>query len=59
METPLSAGTETEICNVCWDGTGYTTTIVIPPHPQWTNEQGRTVIQLNAVTLGGQNGLNN
>ena len=29
------------------------------PHPVWTNEYGTAVTQLNAVTLGGVNGLNN
>ena len=60
--TPLptiSAGTEATICSVCWDGTGYTATIIHPPHPTWTNGSGQAVVQLNAITLGGPNGLNN
>ncbi len=55
----FSAGTESAICNVCYDGSGYTTTTVTAPHPTWTNGQGQAVVQLNAVTLGGPNGLNN
>jgi len=55
----FSAGTEYNSCNICWDGTGYTSTIVSPPHPTWTNGQGQVVVQLNAVALGGPNGLNN
>jgi Concanavalin A-like lectin/glucanases superfamily len=32
----------------------------IVPHPVWTNNEGnRALIQLNAITLGGVNGLNN
>jgi len=56
----FSAGTETNVCNVCWDGTGYTVSVVSNiPHPTWTNAQGQAVVQLNAITLGGPNGLNN
>jgi hypothetical protein len=52
---PLSAGTETKICIV--DCSGNTISIV-PPHPTWTNEQGKAVVLLDAVALGGMNGLN-
>ena len=52
---PLSAGTETKICII--DCSGNTITI-IPPHPTWTNEQGKAVVLLDAVVLGGINGLN-
>ena len=56
----FSAGTESTICVVCCPcTTGETITSVIPPHPTWTNSQGDAVIQLNAITLGGPNGLNN
>jgi hypothetical protein len=56
----FSAGTESTICVVCCPcTTGETITSVSPPHPSWTNQQGQTVIQLNAITLGGPNGLNN
>jgi len=49
-----SANTEVFICEVC-SGTTYT---VEPPHPIWTDGQNKSIIQLNAVTLGGMNGLN-
>jgi hypothetical protein len=55
----FSAGTESTACNICWDGSGYTATIVSVPHPTWTNGQGQAVAQLDAITLGGPNGLNN
>ena len=55
----FSAGTESTACNICWDGSGYTATIVSVPHPTWTNGQGQAVTQLDAITLGGPNGLNN
>jgi hypothetical protein len=57
---PLSSGTETDICQVCIDSSGNTTAIFIDaPHPTWTDGRGRSVIQLNMIVLGGQNGLNN
>jgi len=52
---PLSSGTEYTFCQIC-NGVLIT---VSPPHPVWTNNEGRDVIQLNAVALGGFNGLNN
>ena len=52
---PLSANTEYKICVVC-SGTTYSVEV---PHPTYTNERGKAVVQLNAVTLGGENGLNN
>ena len=52
---PISAGTEYFICNIC-DGVA---TQVAPPHPVWTNNQGLDVILMDAVALGGINGLNN
>jgi hypothetical protein len=58
--TTYSAGTESTICNICCPcTTGETITIIIPPHPTWTNTQGDAIVQLNAITLGGHNGLNN
>jgi hypothetical protein len=54
----FSAGTESESCTLCWDGSGYTATVVSPPHPKWTNLQGQTTILLDAIQLGGMNGLN-
>ena len=57
---PLSAGTESTICVICCPcTTGQTVTAVSPPHPSWTNAQGKTVILLDAIALGGMNGLNN
>jgi hypothetical protein len=57
---PLSSGTETDICQVCVDSSGNTTaTFIDAPHPTWTDGRGRSVIQLNMIVLGGQNGLNN
>jgi hypothetical protein len=50
-----SANTESTVCVEC----SGTTSVVIPPHPSWTNNQGDEVVQLNAITLGGPNGLNN
>jgi hypothetical protein len=55
----FTSGVEYKSCNVCWDGTGYTPTVVIVPHPTYTNQFGQTVTQLNAVAIGGFNGLNN
>jgi hypothetical protein len=55
----FTSGNESIVCNVCWDGTGYTTTTVTAPHPQWTNQFGQTVSLLDAIQLGGMNGLNN
>jgi hypothetical protein len=53
---PLSAGTEYNVCVL--DCSGNTISIS-PPHPTYTNEFGKAVVQLNAVALGGINGLNN
>jgi hypothetical protein len=56
----FSAGTESTVCVVCCPcTTGETISSVSAPHPTWTNGQGQAVIQLNAITLGGPNGLNN
>lgn len=52
---PLSAGTKYNVCII--DCSGDTITI-IPPHPTWTNEYGKAVVLLDAVVLGGINGLN-
>ena len=52
---PLSAGTETTVCVL--DCSGNTITI-IPPHPTYLNEFGKSVVQLDAIELGGFNGLN-
>lgn len=50
-----SANTEYVVCQIC----SGTTSTVVPPHPIWTNGQNQPIIQMNAVTLGGVNGLNN
>ena len=53
---PISAGTEYTLCAPnCSGGT----TELILPHPVWTNNQGIDVILMDAVALGGSNGLNN
>lgn len=56
-----SANTPSDIClQICITGeTGSTVISVNPPHPIWGNQYGGTVEQLNMITLGGQNGLNN
>jgi hypothetical protein len=56
----FTAGTESTICQICCPcTTGETITSVSSPHPTWTNGQGQAITQLNAITLGGPNGLNN
>lgn len=50
----ISANTDYNACVTC---SGSTFTVEVP-HPVWTNQYGQAVIQLNAVTLGGPNGLN-
>ena len=52
---PISAGTETIMCVI--DCSGNTITVV-PPHPTYLNEFGKSVVQLDAIELGGFNGLN-
>lgn len=53
---PYSANTEYSLCVL--DCSGNTVTLDFP-HPVWTNNYGNSVTQLDAVQLGGQNGLNN
>ena len=53
VPTTISAGTEYIGCYTC-DGEKRT---IILPHPVWTDNKGNAVIQLDAITLGG-NGLN-
>jgi hypothetical protein len=57
----ISANTESTICvQVCSTGdTTYENVVVSPPHPVWGDLTGGTVTQLNMITLGGTNGLNN
>ena len=58
-EPPRSANTEYNICQeICTSG-GTTTVSIEPPHPVWTDGYGTAVTQLNMITLGGPNGLNN
>jgi len=54
----FSAGTEYASCTICCPcGSGSTVTESILPHPVATNLFGQSVVQLNAVQLGGSNGL--
>ncbi len=54
-----SANTEVTVCNVCTDPlSGITISSVVPPHPVWTDGQNKPIIQMNAIVLGGPNGLN-
>jgi uncharacterized delta-60 repeat protein len=52
---PLSSNTESLVCIVDCSGN---TISVTPPHPVYTNLRGKAVVQLNMITLGGENGLN-
>jgi len=54
MET-FSANTEYIMCEECSGSTFQT----IVPHPVWTDNKGNSVIQLDMIVLGGENGLNN
>ena len=56
-EPPRSANAAEDVCVVVCTSGGTTTVSVEPPHPVWTDNYGTEVIQMNAVTLGG-NGLN-
>lgn len=55
---PLSAGTEVTFCEQICTDSGTTVVSVTVPHPVWTNNYGKDVIQLGMVTLGGPDGLN-
>ncbi len=56
-ETPYEVNPpEYELCVKDCDGN---TVVLSLPHPVYTNEYGTAVTQLNAVELGGVNGLNN
>ena len=50
---PITANTVYNVCVTC-SGTTYT---VETEHPVWTGLYGETIIQANAVQLGGRNGL--
>jgi hypothetical protein len=52
---PFSAGTEYKECIIDCNGNP---TSMSPPHPTWLNDQGKAVVLLDAVVLGGMNGLN-
>jgi hypothetical protein len=55
--TPVnSAGVESINCFDC--GTGSVTASTMP-HAVYTNLQNRSISQINSVTIGGYNGLNN
>jgi hypothetical protein len=59
IDIPRSANTAYDICEVCSDETVITVYNLTPPHPIYTDGYGTPVTQLNMVTLGGPNGLNN
>lgn len=60
MAETISAGTYVYTdCVVC-PGTPATYTSVEPPHPIYLSQTGDTqVVQIQAVEIGGFNGLNN
>lgn len=49
----ISANTDYNVCVTC-SGSTYT---VEPPHPVWSGLYGESITQLNAIELGGRNGL--
>ena len=57
---PLTAGTYSySVCTTCINDQGTISTInVEAPHPTWTNEFGKAVVQIQMVEIGGINGLN-
>jgi hypothetical protein len=56
INLPRSANTESFVCyDPCDTGTP---SLFTAPHPVWTDGYGTSVTQLNAITLGGPNGLN-
>jgi hypothetical protein len=55
----VSANTEVRICEQICSGSGTTVVSVKTPHPTYSDLTGGTVVQLNMITLGGPNGLNN
>lgn len=56
----ISGGTY-YLCDYCTnDGNTFTgVTVTNTPHPTYSNLTGGTAVQLNAVAIGGFNGLNN
>lgn len=64
MSTTISAGTyvytDCVVCPPTNPGDPTTFTSVEPPHPIYTNDQlTENIVQIQAVALGGFNGLNN
>lgn len=56
----FTSGQEYTMCEICCPcTTGETVTEVVVPHPSYTNISSQTIIQFDAITLGGFNGLNN
>jgi hypothetical protein len=58
----IEEGTEYFMCIVCPDEglTGFTFTATTVPHPVASNAQENiSIVQMNAVAIGGPNGLNN
>jgi hypothetical protein len=55
-ENTIEANPEYVLC--VFDCSGNTVTLDLP-HPVWTNNYGMNVVQMNAVALGGIDGLNN
>jgi alpha/beta superfamily hydrolase len=54
----LSANTETTVCVNDENNCATNPIVVYPPHPVYNGTSGNTVMQLNMIVLGGQNGLN-
>lgn len=54
--TPKAVNSEYTLCVKDCDGNLVELTL---PHPTWTDNYGNAVVQLNAVALGGPDGLNN
>jgi hypothetical protein len=56
MPTTISAGTFTS--KICFECDGNAIAKDDTPHPVYTDGQGNDIIQLQAVVIGGPNGLN-
>ena len=54
---PFSANTGGNNGEVCVIDCSGNTVTVTPPHPVYTNGQNQAIVQINAITIGG-NGLN-
>lgn len=64
MAETISAGTyvytDCVVCIPVNSGDSYAYTTVEPPHPTYLSQTGDTqIVQIQAVALGGFNGLNN